>query len=157
MKKTIIILGFILLSGFAWHKYYVSVTEVNIKKDKLEIIIRTFPDDIQNVLADTYHIKADFDQKKTYKYLKLYLLDHFILQIDNKEIMYTFSGFTREDGFFIILLESKIPEKYTEIKIKNTLLQDMFDEQKNIIHFLAENSKESFILTKNNPIAIYKK
>jgi hypothetical protein len=32
-------------------------------------------------------------------------------------------------------------------------LMDLFDEQKNIIHFLYENKKESFILTKRDFIA----
>jgi len=155
MKKMIIIIGFVLLSGFAWHKYYVSVTEVNIQKDKLEIIIRTFPDDIQNVLQDTYHIKADLDKEKTYKYLKMYILEHFQLAVNNQETNYEFSGFTQEDGFFILLLETKIPDELTDIQIRNSILMDMFDEQKNIIHFLTTYEKQSFILTKENKIAKY--
>ena len=159
MKKTIIILGFILLSGFAWHKYYVSVTEVNIKKDKLEIIIRTFPDDIQNVLADTYQIKPNFDDidMVSRRFLQLYVFEHFRLLVDEKEVNYAYSGFMTEDGFFIILLEAKIPENFSRLQIKNTLLMDMFEEQKNIVHFLEKNRKESAVLTKDNPIALYQR
>jgi len=157
MKNFIIIAGFVLLSAFAGHKYYVSVTEVHLKPKKLEIIIRTFPDDIRNVLADTYRIEADLSQKETQKYLKLYLLNHFLLQVDGKDVFYSFSGFTTQDGFFIILLEAEIPENFSSIQLKNTILQDMFDEQKNIVHFLDGKHKKSFILTKENKLAVYKK
>ena len=158
MKKIFFFFLLMLLSGFSLHKYYVSVTEVNIKPGKLEIIIRTFPDDIQNVLTDTYQIKADVEilDSHTVQYLKMYLLEHFQLAVDHKEVPYTFSVFTTQDGFFIILLEAKMPENYSSIRLKNTLLQDMFDEQKNIVHFIDGDRKESFILTKDNRIAVYK-
>jgi len=34
-------------------------------------------------------------------------------------------------------------------------LQDLFDAQKNIVHFIQGNKKESFILTKANPVTVY--
>ena len=157
MKKILIFTAFILFTGFVAHKYYVSVTEVNIKSGKLEIIIRTFPDDIQNALSDIYHINAGMEKldETTRKYLKLYLLEHFQLAVDNKELPYSFSGFTQQDGFFVILLEAKMPDDYSSIRLKNKLLQDMFDEQKNIVHFIEGDRKESFILNKDNPVAVY--
>ena len=161
MKKTLLFLILISVFSTAWvaHKYYVSVTEINIKSGKLEIIIRTFPDDIQNALSDNYQIKADMENldEQSLNFLKLYLLEHFRLAVDKKDLAYQFSGFTLQDGFFIILLEAKMPVNYSSIRLKNTLLQDMFDEQKNIVHFLEGDRKESFILTKDNPIAVYTK
>jgi len=159
MKKLFYLFIFLLLNSFGMHKYYVSITEVHIKSGKLEIIIRTFPDDIQNALHDFYQINPDLENldNEILKYLKLYLLEHFQLAVDKKELPYTFSGFTLQDGFFIILLEAKLPSGYSQIQLKNTLLQDMFDEQKNIVHFMDGAHKESYILVKNSPIAKFDK
>ena len=141
------------MTAFVWHKYYVSVTEVFIKKEKLEIIIRAFPDDVENILKDEYHISPDFSAKQTQDYLKIYLQRKFSVSFDNKEKPFHYLGSTLQDTYLVILLEVPVDKNYKSIWIKNTLLMDMFDEQKNIIHFLYEDKKESYILTKRNFIA----
>ncbi len=138
------------------HKYYVSVTEIYIKTGKLEIIIRTFPDDIENVLKENYQIKADLSQKQTRELLKEYLRSHFLITTDNQVVDCRFAGFTQEDEFFVILLEAGLAGKPGRISIKNTILQDLFEEQKNIVHFFYKDDKASYILTKQNPIAEFK-
>ena len=156
MKKLIYTLLFLGLTAFTMHKYYVSVTEVYIKPEKLEIIIRTFPDDIERILAETYHSKANLSKNPTRKLLKMYLFTHFSIDVDGMPVEYKFSGFTQEDEFYIILLEAKIPGNPKQISIKNTILQDLFDEQKNIVHFFHGDDKTSFILIKQDPVAVYK-
>ncbi len=155
MKKLIYSLIILSLTAFTMHKYYVSVTEIHIKPDKLEIIIRTFPDDIERVLTETYHSKADLSKRPTRELLKMYLLTHFSIDVDSMPVEYKFSGFTQEDEFYIILLEAKIPGNTKQISIKNTILQDLFDKQKNIVHFFYKRDKASFILIKEEPVAVY--
>ncbi len=156
MKKQVYFLFFFGLTAFVWHKYYVSVTEVYINPEKLEIIIRTFPDDIENVLSDTYHIKAGLSQKQTRELLKDYIRSHFLILIDNQLVDYQFDGFTQEDEFLVILLETSYRDTLHQISIKNTILQDLFEEQKNIVHFFYKDDKASFILIKQDPVAVYK-
>jgi len=156
MKKLLYSLVIFSITAFSMHKYYVSVTEVYIKPEKLEIIIRTFPDDIENVLKDTYHVDADLSQKQTRKLLQEYIHSHFLINVDNQSINYKYAGMTMEDEFLVILLEAHLDKTPEKISIKNTILQDMFDEQKNIVHFFYKNDKASFILVKHNPMADYK-
>ncbi len=156
MKKLLYLVFFFLLTAFAWHKYYVSVTEINVKNDHLEIIIRTFPDDIENVLSDTYGIKADLSKKQTKSLLKTYILSHFILWTDHdRQLSYKYLGFTLEDGFLVLLLKADLPPDIHMLKVKNTLLFDMYDEQKNIVHFIEGKKKESYILVKEEPVATF--
>ena len=157
IKNPAFLILFFILTAFAWHKYYVSVTEINVKPQKLEIIIRTFPDDIENILHDNYHISTEVSNAKTKPFLKDYLYAHFELFVnDNNSLNYQFLGATIEDGFLVLLLQAKLPEKVEKIKVKNTLLFDAFDEQKNIIHFIRGADKQSFILVKQDPEAVYK-
>ncbi len=156
MKKLLYLVFFFLLMAFAWHKYYVSVTEINVKNDHLEIIIRTFPDDIENVLSDTYGIKADLSKKQTKSLLKTYIQSHFILWTDHdRQLSYKYLGFTLEDGFLVLLLKADLPPDIHILKVKNTLLFDMYDEQKNVVHFIEGKKKESYILVKEEPVATF--
>ncbi len=156
MKNLLYTLIILSITAFSMHKYYVSVTEIYIKPDKLEIIIRTFPDDIENVLKDTYHINADLSKKQTRKLLQEYINSHFIFNVDNQPVNYQYAGVTMEDEFLVILLQAKIGKTPQKIVVKNTILQDMYDEQKNIVHFFYKNDKASFILVKQDPVAVYK-
>ena len=156
IKKPALITIFLVLTAFAWHKYYVSVTEIDVKNDKLEIIIRTFPDDIENILHDNYQLDADITDKKIKPYLEDYLRSHFELFVnDDAPLDYQFLGTTLEDNFLVLLLQAKLPKNVDNIKVKNTLLFDAFDEQKNIVHFIKGTDKQSFILVKQDSEAVY--
>ena len=156
IKKPALIMIFLVLTAFSWHKYYVSVTEIDVKSDKLEIIIRTFPDDIENILHDNYQITAGLKDKKIKPYLEDYIRSHFELFVnDDEPLDYQFLGATIEDNFLVLLLQAKLPEKVDRIKVKNTLLFDVFDEQKNIVHFIKGKNKQSFILVKQDSEAVF--
>ena len=156
MKKLLYTFIILSITAFSMHKYYVSVTEIYIKPEKLEIIIRTFPDDIENVLKDTYHINADISKKQTRKLLQEYINSHFLVDSDNQPIKYEYAGITMEDEFLVILLQAKINQTPQKIVVKNTILQDLYDEQKNIVHFFYKNDKASYILIKQEPVSVYK-
>ncbi len=156
MKKLLYTFLVLSLSAFSLHKYYVSVTEIYIKPDKLEIIIRTFPDDIENIIKDSYQAEADISQNQTIELLKDYIRSHFYLDIDNQPVNYDFVGITTEDDFLVILLQVNIDTTPQKIRVKNTILQDMYDEQKNIVHFFYNDKKASFILIKQDSTAEFK-
>jgi hypothetical protein len=156
IKKPAFITIFLVLTAFAWHKYYVSVTEIDVKPDKLEIIIRTFPDDMENILHDNYQIDTDISDKKLRPFLVDYLRSHFELFVnDDTPLEYQFLGATIDDNFLVLLLQANLPAKVQKIIVKNTLLFDAFDEQKNIVHFLNGLDKQSFILVKQDNEAVY--
>jgi len=151
MKKTIYLFIILLFSSFIWHKYYVSVTEIYIKKNKLEIIMRVFPDDMENALKDNYSIKNGLMDSKNKFYLEMYLHEHFELTSAGKTLPYNLTGVLQEDGFFILLIEVDTMNEIGQLCVTNSVLTDLFDEQKNIIHFLyGQHQKQSFILQKPN-------
>jgi len=117
--------------------------------------MRTFPDDMENILEDTYHTNIEIADKQFNKLLKHYLDSRFILYVNNKPVNYKLIGTTLEDNFLVILIQAEFAKEIQEIKVKNTILQDMFEEQKNIIHFINGNDKKSFVLEKANPVAVY--
>lgn len=141
-----------LVSFKALHKFYVSVTQVEYVEDKkaVQIILRVFIDDIESVLNERYATKLRLDPKKQQpvveKYLKKYLSDKFILKINNENRDLDFLGIEYENDLLLCYLEIEdIPEFY-EIKIENTILMDLFEEQQNIVHVKYNKQKKSLIL-----------
>jgi len=147
----LILLGF-NLTAFGLHKYYVSVMEIhpNYKEKKLEIILRTFPDDMQTTMEDYQkktNKKLDFDQ-----FVKDYIKQKIRFAINGQEKNYRILGMTTEDNYLVILMEVPF-DKESQLKtihIENEFLLDEFDQQKNIIHFLSKDKKKSYILDKKN-------
>ncbi len=153
MKLTFYLLPVLfLLQSFALHKYYVSVTEIHIEKKALQIIMRTFPDDMERAVEDNYHIQPENPKFK--QYMEIYLREHFQILIDGQDREYKILGSTDEDNFLVFLLESKLPpldaKQKHQLQIKNSLLTDIYDDQKNIVHLIKGNKKTSFILNRQN-------
>ena len=153
MKKIVIPIIFVLVTSFGLHKYYVSVTEMNYDSNsgKIEIIMRVFPNDIENVLHDTYEIDADLTKRETKNFLYRYINKSFHIWSGEEEIAYNILGTSEEYDFLIILIEAKTASDLHDLIVKNTVLQDLFDEQKNLLHFKSGDKKQSFILEKGNP------
>ncbi len=149
--KLFFLSGF-LLTGFTLHKYYVSVMEIhpNFKEHKLEIVLRTFPDDMETAMKEW--------QKKTHQkpafetFVRSYIKEKIRFAINGKETDYNILGMMEQDEYLIILMEIPLPENepLKQITIENRFLLDQFNEQKNIVHFLNGKDKKSFILNKRN-------
>lgn len=150
IKKIGFLTIILLLSSFALHKYYVSVTEIVYKPEamKLEIVMRVFPDDMEHVLSDTYQVDAHLGESKTQALLKRYVHKKFKLRTNETDLSYNILGTTQEDDFLVILMEAPLKHKLKSLAVYNAILQDLFDEQKNIVHFMNGTLKKSFILEK---------
>jgi len=154
LQFTLLILLGLNLSGFTIHKFYVSVMEIhpNENEKKLEIILRSFPDDLEKAWEDyqkKYKIHLAFDE-----FVKKYVRQKIRFAINEKEVEYNILGMTNQDEYLVILLEVPYPknQKLKSVHIENKFLLDEFDEQKNIIHWISPVSKKSYVLNKKNTL-----
>ncbi len=145
---------FFILTSFTLHKYYVSVMEIHpdFKQNKLEIILRTFPDDMETAMKD-YNKKTGF-QTDFEEFVKKYVKEKIQFAVNGKKTDYHIPGITYQDEYLIILMEVPLPQKeeIQNIYIKNLFLLDEFETQKNIVHFINNEDKKSYILNSKNKI-----
>ncbi len=141
---------FFLFQSFAVHKYYVSVMEIhnNKKENKMDVILRTFPDDVERAIKDIYN--SDSKDKNYNKLLLNYIKQNIRFAFDNNEVDYNIIGTTTENEFMVILIDFPIPQNAEKLQVYNSFLTDEYDEQKNIVHYITSNDKSSYILTKKN-------
>ena len=157
-KKGLIVLILPLMAFGVAHKFYVGVTNVDYyaKEDALQITSRLFIDDTEQALEERYGIKtllATPDEvPEANGYIEKYYRAKFLVKINGAQVPYKFLGKKFDNDIMVCYLE--IPrvglEQVTNIEVQNELLMDIFEEQKNIVHFKIKDHKKSFVLIREN-------
>ncbi|GBF18711.1 MULTISPECIES: DUF6702 family protein [Arenibacter] len=158
IKKTFLILLLPLLAFTVAHKFYISVTSVEYSdKDRaLQITTRIFIDDFEKVLQERYGIKGSLATKEESDmadaYIEKYLRTKFMVEINDRPVDFDFLGKEYDNDIMICYLE--VPKidlgTATSISVENEVLMDIFEEQKNVVHFKLGNQKKSFVLIREN-------
>lgn len=158
LKKTFVIVLLPLLAFTVAHKFYLSVTSVEYsdRYRAIQLTTRIFIDDFDKVLLERYGLKGNLATKEESAiadtYIEKYLNEKFIVEINGKQVEYDFLGKVYDNDIMICYVE--IPEISLEstssISLRNEVLMDIFQEQKNVVHFRLGNQKKSFVLIREN-------
>ena len=152
-KVLILFLG--LLTSFTLHKFYVSVTEIsyNQKAEQLEISLKVFNDDWQNALDHRLGQPVLLGSKNEYpkidSLVKSYLFDGFAINVNeqNKRLQIIGSEIEGEATWIYMYVDDV--KNVKSIEIKNKLLTEMFDEQRNVVQLNFGGNNKSALLTKS--------
>lgn len=134
---------------YAFHPFYISVTEMslNSKTKSLEISCKMFAEDMEDVLKQNYKVAVDLDNEKMQaqnnKLITNYILKHFSINIDSKAAALKFVGFEKESESIYCYFEVMNVPQIQKITINNTLLQDYKQEQINIMHVMVNGNRKS--------------
>lgn len=156
LKYLALIGVFFFFSFTVVHKYYVSITQVEYVKDKqsVQLISRIFMDDFEALLRKRYDEKITLnngeDEAIIDDYIKKYLLTKIEISINGKEVVPTFVGKKYEDDIMHCYLEVENVASISSFEIKNKVLFDMFEDQKNIVRTHINNHNKTFVLTAQN-------
>lgn len=158
IKKTLVVLLLPLLAFAVAHKFYLSVTSVEYsdRYRAIQLTTRIFIDDFDKVLLQRYGIKGNLATKEESAmadtYIEKYLKEKFIVEINGEQVDYDFLGKVYDNDIMICYVE--VPEISLEstssISLRNEVLMDIFEEQKNVVHFRLGNQKKSFVLIREN-------
>ena len=166
MKKItpviISILFLFALSSFEFHKFYVSIYQVehNVLKKRIQITSRIFIDDLNKVLTKHAGQKTQIGEKtqtqKDIDFFKNYMTEKVKVNINGKDriLLYKSSEILGDQlvCYFIIADISKL-KTFT---IENTALFEINAQQQNIVNISIKNKKQSFILVSTNPKGMLK-
>ena len=154
MKNKIVLFFVVLfLCSFNFHKYYVSTGLYEYRNDleSLQITIRVFEDDFTNIIKSKYQIDLgliDINSKISKNKIYEYLNKNLDIEINKKKIDFIYLGIEKKNEMFILYAEIEDLKSLNSIQIKNTILFDSFEDQKNIIHFISGSKRKSYILNK---------
>ncbi len=151
--NIILIFLFLGFSSFDnYHKFYVSVTEIehNEKAHSLQIISRVFTDDLENLLQTRYDpsikLGKEVETEDVDKLISKYLQQKFTIEVDGREVKHIFLGKEYENDMTVFYIEVTEVENFRKIRVRNTVLMDLFEDQKNLIHVENKGKRKSLIL-----------
>ena len=160
MKKISLLIVLFFLVAFIPHKYYVSTSLYEFKEDRgsLQITIKVFQDDFINAIKKNNGInlqmRDDLNSKEIKFKINSYLSSNLSIFLDNKKHELFYLGLKKDTEMITCFLEIENLPEFKKIKLENTILFDLFEKQKNIIHLKKGNKKRSFILRKDVPNSI---
>jgi len=146
----------ILLSSFAWHKFYVSVTQIDYmpNKKRIEISHRIFIDDLEKALEKKYKKKVYLTSTKELPeaetLIKNYLKENVKISINKKPQEIIYLAREVEGDVLIFYTKIAISKKINTFEIFNSLLTNIYDEQQNIVHVNINSNKNSFLFTNSD-------
>ena len=153
LKIGLIIL-LIPLFAFTAHKYYISSTKIEYKKESktIQITMRFFIDDLQETINSTYSRDVELALPNEPEEIDSLIINYvskkleFIINSNKKA--YSFIGKKYNNDEIYIYLEIENIEFINTIEIKNSMLMEIFPEQQNIIKLYINDAKKTFLLTK---------
>lgn len=161
MKKTSFLITLFFILGLNSHKYYVSTSLFDFNKDSasLQITLKIFKDDFIKLISYKYGLdlenKLQRDSRKIKSKISEYLLSNLIIHFDDKKQGLIYLGYEENDEMFTFYLELENLSSFTSVKLQNTILFDLFDEQQNVIHLKKDNKRRSFISRKDSYISSF--
>lgn len=160
MKKLIflglLILSFVTLTSFNFHKFYIAIYQIEYAQEKkmLQITSRIFIDDINEVLEKNYHKKTHIGEKnqspEDLVLMNKYIAERFSIKINGQPKSFQFVSTEVESNIIIGYYKITDISKIKTLEVKNTILMDLFSDQQNIIQSKIYGEKQSLLLTLDN-------
>ena len=156
----VVLCSMLLLNSFVpVHKYYLSLTEVqiNTQKHTLDLSCKLFIDDLESVLGKIENKKIDLSlsvkSKEVEQLLFNYLNKNFKINVGGKLQKLEYVGYEIEnDAIWCYLEVSHFKEKGT-VSILNTLLYESFPEQSNLINITWDGVSKTAKLSNPDKLA----
>jgi len=155
-KKLLVLLIIPLFSFTVFHKYYVSVTEIEYVEEKksIQIISRIFIDDFEKLLRERYDsnitLAVENEPSKVNFFIEKYLDEKITISINNEVAEVVFVGKEYEADIMYCYLEIENVSSISSFEISNHVLFDLYGEQQNIVRTNINGKNKSFILIKEN-------
>jgi len=152
---VIILILSISISSFSLHKYYTSITkiEVNAEEQLLKMYTHVFVDDFEKLLYERYRLeiedfsKISIDQKNK---IGAYLDRKIKIASNRNPLEIKFLGCQLEDQLLYLYYEAPFDKKVQRLDIENTLLMDVFTNQQNTVDVTFDSKVKSVHLTQQN-------
>lgn len=136
------------------HEFYVSITEMEIKQDTLQISVRLFVDDLEYALNERndapVFLNDPSNEPKNFIKIRDYVSDHFSAGDAAKPKKAEWIGHEYEDDVCWVYGQVPVSRDLGILFVKNELLMDVYSRQQNIMHLKSGDDYETKLATKDN-------
>ncbi len=154
-------LGILLFLTFIFHPVHVSVTNIEYMESekRFEVSFKLFYDDFETIILNKYNVQLFLGTEKRLEnedvYFLKYIKERFKLVADGEELEPSFkSRRMNDDSIWLYFYFERITPAI-KIEVKNSLMMDLFMDQKNLVIFKSKGLEKGYILkSKNDKIDI---
>ncbi len=144
------------------HPFHVSVCEMeyNSSTKSLEITYRMFLDDLESTLVEKYDTDLDITKPgqkgKVDKLVEEYLHSKFKFWANGAQVEFDYLGSEIEGYALWCFIEIIDLDNLETLAIDNKVMQELFDDQINLVHFNKEDQVRSLKLFKDHSFGTLK-
>ena len=152
--KSFFLLICLWLTGAPAHDFHVSkcLVEYSAADKALQISLHVFVDDLEEALRQQGHdhlqIGASKEDPQAEEYLRDYLRKSFLVEVDDRQREVNLLGKELSDDYLAVwcYLEISGIEDFSKLKLTNTILMDLFDDQTNLVTVRGPGGKRGGFL-----------
>ena len=150
MRFFLVIFLALILSGLTVHQFYVSTTLIRFvpEENSLQITAQVFADDFEftlQKLSPGIRLNPDSKVKLADSLTKKYFQRNLVFSSEGRNLPFDYLGKIYRNDLLVAYLEIILDSTVQNFDVKNTLLFDFTDDQKNILHFRNKGKRRSFL------------
>ncbi|MCF8374210.1 MAG: hypothetical protein K9H64_21485 [Bacteroidales bacterium] len=158
LAQNQIVVLFLLYATLALHPLHITVTNIDYKKNEgqIDISIKLFKDDFGLVLYQKYKQQIDLENEQkpgeSDSVITRYVEENFKLEIDQQKVKLKLKD--KKIDPEAVWLSYIIDIKHTvgELKLENSLLTDLYNDQKNLVIVNFDSRQKGFTLSKEESV-----
>ncbi len=140
--KTLLLAGSLLLSTAVPHDFFVSILTVRHKAETrtLDLTWRITTHDLEHAMESVASLKlgSDLEHPKADSLLNRYFLEHLVLFQEDHQLAWNWIGKELDGETLYCYLQVEDVSSPKDLMVSNTLLQEIFAEQQNLVHVEGE-------------------
>lgn len=145
------------------HPFHVSVSDIKYKEDQkaIQISTRIFLDDLELALQTyTGNDKLDITDKANWELVKTSLKEYVLQNLQlwdekDKEYQLNYIGAEIEEDVMWCYVEIEKVKKISQVKVRNSILHEVWGDQENLVHFRAFEKVRSARLYRGEESAVF--
>jgi hypothetical protein len=132
-----------------FHPIHVSTANIEFNKqdNKLEVICTIFTDDFEAALAKQFNAKTDLNKADMHAAMETLVKNYIELNLHIKTgdqpTKLSFLGFEINKEATDVYLESEVLPAVKKVVVDDSILQNLFDDQINIVHIIVNGVRKS--------------
>jgi len=158
MKANLLIVATIsiLLLSAMKHEYYVTITELNLKNDTLQVAVKIFTDDLEQAIVRETNERLFLDHstssEKALDIVSKYEDGHLKFSNGKQSIPTTWIGIEYDADATWLYGFAVLPEGTVALEVKNNFMIDQHHDQQNIIRLTNGSSTQTQICTRGQSV-----
>ncbi|GAA4850358.1 hypothetical protein GCM10023331_38760 [Algivirga pacifica] len=145
------------LSAFVAHPIHISVTDMRYNKENktLELIHKVFIDDLEAAVVQSggpnLRLNTQYEHENSAQWVYDYIEQNFTVLVNGDPKSSTYIGHEFADNSISIYREVEKVKRVRTIDIEANIFTKVFPDQKNMVHLVFEDFKESKMGTTEEP------